>query len=96
MFSKLLSRTIFLLQGKIKPTSIKRVGYVEITLYQEDGGVHFCNALSSLSRASTQRAPVSVCSFFQNGACVFKKSIMNSQAEKASPRCFDATTTRTI
>ena len=30
------------------------------------------SAASSLTRASTQRAPCGVCSFFQNGACVFR------------------------
>ena len=32
----------------------------------------------------------------QNGARVFKKSMMNSQAEKDSPRCALVTTTQTI
>ncbi len=30
------------------------------------------SAASSATRASTQRAPCGVCSFFQNGACVFR------------------------
>ncbi len=33
---------------------------------------HFANAASSLTRASTHCAPCAVCSFFQNGAWVFK------------------------
>ncbi len=33
---------------------------------------HLASAASSLTRASTQRAPSGVASFFQNGACVLR------------------------
>ena len=45
-----------------------------------------CVAVSSLFRASTQQAPVGPVSFFQNGAPVFRKSMMNSAAAKALAR----------
>ncbi len=39
---------------------------------QRDRGAHLAIASSSVTRASTQRAPEGVCSFFQNGALVFR------------------------
>ena len=53
-------------------------------------------ASSSLSRASTQRSPSGVLSFFQKGASVLSQSMMNSQASKASRRCALVTTTSTM
>ncbi len=37
-----------------------------------DASPHRCAAASSATRASTQRSPCGVVSFFQNGACVFR------------------------
>ena len=44
----------------------------------------------------TQRSPCGVASFFQNGAFVLRKSMMNSHAANASPRWDDAAATSTM
>ena len=46
--------------------------------------------------SETQTSPLSEISFFQNGASVFKKSIINSHALKAFDLCLLETITPTI
>ena len=53
-------------------------------------------ASKSEHRVSTQRSPTGVDSFFQKGACVLRKSMTNSQARNASPRCDAAAATSTM
>ena len=63
------------------------------------GKMAYCQrafAFSSLSRASTQRLPDGVSSFFQKGASVYSQSMMYSHASNASPRCADVTRQSTI
>ncbi len=52
--------------------------------------------LMSSCLSFTQDAPFSLISFFQNGASVLRKSIINSHALNALPLCLLETATPTI
>jgi hypothetical protein len=53
-------------------STVRRCNVGHAGFCQALSAAHLAFAVSSLVRASTQRAPFGVCSFFQNGASVFR------------------------